>query len=121
VIRRPPAVPLIVFALTGAAGSVVLLGVGNPLRSLFVLPFLIAAPGLALVPLARIGGWPGLTMAVGLSLALDSLVPTIMIYAGFWSPNATLAVLVLVSLVGATAQLLTVAFVLGGMATEEGP
>ncbi len=121
VIRRPPAVPLIVLALTGGAGSVVLLGVGNPLRSLFVLSFLIAGPGLALVPLLRIGGWPGLTLAVGLSLALETLVPTIMIYASIWSPDATFAVLVLLSLVGAAAQLFTAPFAPGGVAAEEGP
>lgn len=120
-IRQPLALPLIVLALAGAVGSVVLLGVGNPFRSLFVLSYLVVGPGLALVPLVRIGGWPGLTLAVGLSLALDVLVSTTMIYAGIWSPNATLAVLVLVSLAGAAAQLLTAPWGPAGVAAEERP
>lgn len=107
-VRWPPALSLIALALAGAAGSAVILGLGNPMRSLFVLSFLVAGPGLALVPLMRIHGWAELTLAVALSLALDALVPTIMIYASVWSPDATLAVLVLVTLLGATAQLLTI-------------
>ena len=119
-IRRPPALPLIALALAGAAGAAVILGLGNPMRSLFVLSFLVAGPGLALVPLMRLDGWPGLTLAVGLSLALDALVSTIMIYANIWSPTATLAVLILVSLVGAAARLLTTSFWPGGLAAEAG-
>ena len=119
-IRRLPVPPLIVLALAGAAGSAVMLGLGNPMRSLFVLPFLAVGPGLALVPLMRLDGWAGLTLAVGLSLALEALVSTIMIYASIWSPEATLAVLVLVSLVGATAQLFTTSFRHVGLAAEEG-
>jgi hypothetical protein len=118
--RPQQALPPIVLILTGAAGSVVWLGVANPWRSVFVLPFLMAVPGLALVPLLRIGGWPGLTLAVGLSLALETVVPTAMIYAGVWSPEATFGVLVLMSLVGAAAQLVT-ARVAPGVAAEEGP
>jgi hypothetical protein len=117
--RRPPALPLIVLALAVAAGAVVLLGVGNPFRSLIVLSFLIAGPGLALVPLVHVGGWSQFTLGVGLSLALDALVSTVLIYAGVWSPNATLAVLVVMTLVGATVQLYP-PFRPGITATEEG-
>jgi len=119
-IRRLATLPLIVLALAGAAGSAVILGLGNPIRSLFVLPFLLGGPGLALVPLMRLDLLPGLTLAVGLSLALDALVSTTMIYANVWSPEATLAVLILVSLVGATAPLLTTSFEPDGLAAEEG-
>ena len=118
-IRRPPAPSLMALALAGAAGAAVLLSLGNPIRSLFVLSFLVAGPGLALVPLMRLDGWAGLTLAVGLSLALDALVATVMIYANLWSPTATLAVLVLVSAVGAIAQLLTGSFRPGSRAVEE--
>ena len=118
-IRRPAALSLVALALAGAARVAVLLGPGNPIRSMVVLSFLVAGPGLALVPLMRVDGWPGLTLAVGLSLALDVLVSTIMIYANVWSPMATLAVLVLLTAVGAAAQLLTASFRRGSPAVEE--
>ncbi len=97
--------PLAVILWALAAGAVVTFGVGNPYRSALVLPFLCAGPGLALVPLLRIAGWTGLTVAVGLSLALDALVPTAMIYAGTWSPDGTFAILVALSILGAMGQL----------------
>ena len=104
-VRRSMILPLVVIIWALAAGAVVAYGVGNPVRTALVLTFLCAAPGLALVPLFRITGWTGLTLAAGMSLALDSLVPTAMIYAGVWSPDATLAVLVVLTILGGAAQL----------------
>lgn len=104
-VRGSLVLPLIVIGWAVAAGAAVAYGVGNPVRSALMLPFLCAAPGLALVPLLRIRGWTGLTLAVGLSLALDALVPTAMIYAGTWSPDTTLAVLVVLTILGGAAQL----------------
>ena len=95
---------LTVLSLAWLAQLVVWLGMSNPLRLICVLAFLLVGPGLAFVPLLRIGGWPGWTMAVGLSLALDTVVSTAMIYAGIWSPEATLMVLVMLSLIGAVCQ-----------------
>ena len=103
--RRSLILPSAVIIWALATSTVAAAGAGNPLRSALVLPFLCAGPGLALVPLLRIGGLAGLTLAVGISLAIDALLPTAMIYAGLWSPDATLAVLVVLSLLGAAGQL----------------
>ena len=105
VVRQLLFIPFIVIAWAAAAGAVVAAGAENPLRSLVVLPFLLVIPGLALVPFLRIGGLPALTLAIGLSLALDAVVPTTMIYAGSWSPEATLVILLVLSLVGGAGQI----------------
>jgi O-antigen/teichoic acid export membrane protein len=97
--------PLILALTTAAVGAAVLLGVGNPLRTVIVLSFLAFGPGLSLVPLLRIGGWNGLILALGLSLALDLVVSTAMIYLAIWSPDGTFLVLVILSLVGAITQI----------------
>lgn len=97
--------PSLVIVWAMAAGSAVGYGAANPWRSAIVLPFLCVGPGLALVPLLRIAGWTGLTLAVGVSLALDALVPTGMIYSGAWSPDATLAILVVLSILACAGQL----------------
>ena len=104
VMRRSFILPTTVLLWALACGATVGYGLGNPVRSAVVLPFLCFGPGLALVPLLRIAGWAGLTVAVGVSLALDELVPTAMIYARAWSPDATLAILVVLSVLGAAAQ-----------------
>src|SRR5260370_15802654 len=117
-IRRPPAPSLTALSLAGAAGAAVLLGLGNPVRSLLVLSFLVAGPGLALVPLMHLDGWSGLTLAAGLSLALDALVSAIMIYPNVWSPTATLAVLVLVTPIRPTTVVLTTTLLPGSLPVE---
>ena len=100
--------PLVVFALAWAAELVTRVGAGNPFRSIVVIGFLLLGPGLAVVPLLRIPAWPRLTLAIGLSLAVDILVSTGMTYAGIWSPDGILAMLVLISLIGAVAQLIAI-------------
>lgn len=97
--------PSVVMVWALAADEIVAYGAGNPWQSAIVLPFLCVGPGLALVPLLRVGGWAGLTLALGVSLALDALVPTAMIYAGAWSPDTALAVLVVLSFLGGAGQL----------------
>lgn len=103
--RRSVILPSAVMVWALAADVIVAYGAGNPWQSAIVLPFLCVGPGLALVPLLRVGGWTGLTLAVGVSLAMDALVPTAMIYAGVWSPDATLAILVVLSILGGAGQL----------------
>jgi hypothetical protein len=103
--RRSFGMPLVLALTTAAVGAAVLLGVGNPVRTAIVLSFLAFGPGLSLVPLLRIGAWNGLILALGLSLALDLVVSTAMIYLAIWSPDGTFLVLVILSLVGAIAQI----------------
>ena len=75
-------------------------------RSPLALWFLLACPGLALVPLLRLDGPAGRwALVVALSLAVDLLVTLVMLYAGLWSPAGIFAVLAAISILGGVAQL----------------
>jgi hypothetical protein len=72
------------------------------IRAALVLPFLLVCPGMALVRLLRIDdGVAELMLAVALSFALNAIVPGTMLYAGAWSPQVGLLVLIAITL-GAT-------------------
>ncbi len=73
--------------------------------------FLLFAPGMALVGLFRPSGWASeLALAIGLSIGLETFLTIGMLYLGNWSAEASLVVLLSVSLAGATAQLFRAAF-----------
>lgn len=99
---RPAVVALSALALL----VVVAAGAGAPLRPLIAVWFLLVCPGLALTPLLRLGDlWAELTVVLALSVTLDLLVATAVMYAGAWSPGLIAAVLVAISLAGAALQL----------------
>ena len=80
-------------------------GVAAPARPFVALWFLLLCPGMALVRLLRVGGVATeLTLAIALSLVLDTLVAMVMIYTGTWSPGAGLIVLIGISVFGALLQ-----------------
>jgi hypothetical protein len=91
-----------------SAGSIALVffaGVAAPARPFVALWFLLLCPGMALVRLLRVGGVAAeLTLAVALSLALDTLVAGVMIYTGTWAPGWGLMVLIAISVFGAALQ-----------------
>jgi hypothetical protein len=98
-------VTIIVSAL--AVGYMMFGDITSPLRPLMAFWFLVICPGMALVRLLRISDLMiELTLAVALSFALDAIVASVMVYAGAWSPEWGLAMLLVVSLGGATVQLL---------------
>jgi hypothetical protein len=99
---RPAVVILSVVLLV----VVVAAGAGAPVQPLVAGWFLLVCPGLALAPLIRLGDlWDELALAVGVSVALDIVVATGLMYAGAWSPPLIVAVLGAVSLAGAALQL----------------
>jgi uncharacterized membrane protein len=105
---RAPAVTTAVVAASVCALAVALAADAPPaVRGPLALWFLLACPGLALVPLLRLADpvarW---TLIVSLSVALDLAVTLIMMYAGWWSSPAIFAVLAAISLAGGVAQLL---------------
>jgi hypothetical protein len=89
-----------------AAGLASLGPSGHPLRSLVESWFLLVCPGMALVRLLRLGSplaeW---CLAVALSLALDALLPDVMVYAGVWSTRWALMGLIGLSLMAASLRL----------------
>ena len=86
---------LVNFVIPGAAG-----------QPIIVMWFLFVCPGMVLVRFFRlsepVSEW---TLAIALSLAIDAIVAGIQMYAGLWSPAATLAILIGFCFVGAIAQI----------------
>lgn len=97
--------PAASIALALAVLAVVLADLDSPLRPALVLPFLLLAPGMAVVRLLRIPDTAAVLMlAVGLSLALASLVAGTMVYTGTWSPVGGLVGLTLFTLAANVAE-----------------
>jgi hypothetical protein len=88
-----------------AATALALAGAPTAVRLPVVLVFLLLGPGMAFVPLLGLGDPVAeLTIAVGISLAVDVAVALAMLYAGAWSPPATLVVVAALALCGAALQ-----------------
>jgi hypothetical protein len=82
------------------------LEVVQPLRAISVFWFFLICPGLAIVGLLDIRDrLAEAVVAIGLSLALDTGVATVMVLARLWSPDGGLAVLIGISLLGAALQM----------------
>jgi hypothetical protein len=95
-------------ALPLALAAVALLATVAPaegaVRLAAVLPFLILAPGLALIPLVRLGErLAQLVVGIALSLTLDLLVAQVMLAVG-WHPAAAVAALAGMCLAGVALQ-----------------
>ena len=86
---------------TAAVAAVVFGGVAAPLRAPVVAAFLLLCPGTAFVRLLRIGDPVAtLTLALALSVALDGIVAGTMLYAGAWSPEQGLVILMALTVLG---------------------
>jgi hypothetical protein len=107
--------PGIIILSVVAVGLVALGNAHAPLRPLIALWFLFICPGMALVrPLRLRETRVMLSLAVALSLALDTVVAAVMLYAGMWSPNAALVVLMIIASGGAVLDV-----VISGIRTTE--
>ena len=81
------AMALVVVALQGTSWAI-------PIRPIVVATFLAFAPGFAILRLWGLErGWSGIGLAIGVSAALATVVSGAMLYAGKWSPYASLLVL----------------------------
>ncbi len=105
--RLPLLWPAAILVSTAATGVAVLGNLGPPLRPLLAGWFLLFCPGMAFVRLLRLED-PASELALGLalSLATDTLVAIALLYARVWSAGLGLALLMAMSTVGATLQLL---------------
>lgn len=90
--------PCIIIVSTIAAAVVTLVVPLAQIRPLVVMWFLFFCPGMALMRFLRLhdvmAEW---TLAIALSLALDAIVATSLMYAGRWSPLGTLIILMSLS------------------------
>lgn len=88
-----------------AASAFVLAGAGATVRAVVVFFFLLACPGLALVPLLRLESvWTELTFALAVSFVLDALVAGVMVEARLWSVTGGVLALAVVTLLGSGLQ-----------------
>jgi uncharacterized membrane protein len=98
--------PALILMLTAASAVLVLGGVDSTFRPVVTLAFLAICPGMALLPLVRIDEpLSELVLAIGLSVALDTIVAASTLYAGAWSPDGALVILVVISAAGSVLQL----------------
>ena len=76
-----------------------------PLRPWLAFWFFLVCPGMAFVGLLNLDDrLTELTLAIALSLALDTIIPAIMLYAGAWVPSLSLVALAGLSIIGAIFQ-----------------
>lgn len=79
----------------------------DPIRPISAMAFLLLSPGLALQGFKGFRGWPmELSMAMGISVALATLLALATLYAGIWSADLVLAILVALSAGGSNLQLI---------------
>jgi O-antigen/teichoic acid export membrane protein len=78
----------------------------NPLRPILALWFLLICPGMAFVQLLNFRDFLyEIVLAVSLSLALDLIIASVLLYSGLWSPELILMVLIILSSIGVVCQL----------------
>jgi hypothetical protein len=84
---------------------------GTPLQGIVVLWFVTLCPGIALVPLLKLGHFIiEVTLAIALSLSINAIVVGLFLYSGHWSPPAMLWVLIALSLIPLALQLFYLLF-----------
>jgi hypothetical protein len=98
--------PSIIIASAAAAVLAILWGFGPPLQPVITVWFLLFCPGMAFVRLLAIGDRIAeLTLAIALSVALDTLVSETMVLARVWSPTWALVIIAGFSIGGAYIQI----------------
>jgi len=81
--------------------------VTNPLRPIVALWFLLICPGMAFVQLLDYRDTLyEFVLAVSLSLALDLIIASALLYSGLWSPELILSILIALSFIGVLCQLM---------------
>jgi hypothetical protein len=106
-ISRKP-VPVFLVALSVAASLAVALSAPPAVRAVFVVPFLLVAPGLAWTRLLHLERPEAEVMlAVAASLSFETLVALALVYSHVWVPKLGLVVFVAVTLAGVLVDLRT--------------
>jgi hypothetical protein len=98
--------PLAIMLPTIVLNALVIGDISTPVRPVIAVWFISVCPGLALVRLLRLAdGWSEMAVSLALSITLGVMVATALVYTGWWSPTAGLAILSVISLGGALLQL----------------
>ena len=73
----------------------------SPLRTGLTVWFFLVCPGMAYIQSMRIEhGLTRWTLAIALSVTIDTLVALVMLYAGLWSARLGLIVIIAIALIG---------------------
>jgi len=111
----------IIVMLTAGCLSAVATGWASPVRVALALGFLLLCPGLALAEVLEIRDLAQrLAIAIAASLALDTLVSLLLVYAGAFSIAVTVSILAAVTLMALSAALVR-AFFRPRLAGADGP
>ena len=98
--------PVIITISVAAVSVLVYEGGAMPLRPWVTLWFLLFCPGMAFIQLLQIrDALYEIVLAVALSLVLDLIVAAVVLYAGLWSPELILGILLGLSSAGVLCQL----------------
>lgn len=104
-IRRQALGPIGIIVVAVAAVLLVFAAPGSTARPYVVLVFALVCPGLAVVWLFRIKEpLLELALAIGLSIGVELLLSTAMLYVGLWSPKTLFVALVSVAIGGAAVE-----------------
>jgi hypothetical protein len=102
--------PVVIICSAVAASLVTFVTPATAARPIFVMWFLFVCPGMTLVRFFRIREvvvtW---ILALALSVSIDAIVASILLYGGRWSPTTTLSILIAYCLTGAVVLLATTA------------
>lgn len=94
--------PITIITWGTAAGLVTAANLESPIRLLIVFGFVLICPGMAFVRMFHIReGLNQATLAIALSLAIDTIVAEIMVMTQWWSPTTGLIVIVAMSIIAA--------------------
>ncbi len=98
--------PIIIIASAIGAGLAMVGNIESPIRPVIAFWLLLICPGMAFVRLLHIEErLTELTLAIALSIAIDTIVAEAMLYAGVWSSELGLVVLICLSIVGVALQI----------------
>lgn len=98
--------PVLILIWAAATALVVFADILPAVRPAVVIGFMLICPGMALIRLLRISDTlHEMVFAIGLSLAIDSALASLMLYAGAWNPDRSVAYLIILSVVGALFQI----------------
>ena len=97
--------PIIIVLSAIGTGFAMFGNLESPARALLTLWFLLVCPGMAFVPLLKIERrLIALTIAVSLSVAIDTTVALTMLYAGEWSAAWGVISVIAIGVCGALLQ-----------------
>lgn len=98
--------PGVILVSAAAASWFFFQGIGSPFRLIATLWFLFVCPGMAFVRLLRLETssyeW---TLAVVMSISIDAIVASLLVYTHSWSMELGMSILVVLSLLGAFLQI----------------